>query len=180
MHGGWSALRRHAARGCLWASVVAPAAMAAPALPTVRATLGDPFAQCAAVEQALPKSVDGLPRLGSLTAMKRSGYVAEYCGREPASCRRAQASWPGLTLDVLEVRGQPTLSLLSADLTTRRWRLLQGVQVGQPVSTVLSLYGVQAPDNRGEFNICGEAVCLMVAHREGQLTRLHLDCQRAW
>lgn len=173
-------MRCRAASGCLWAVVLAPTAVAAPAMPTVRATVGDPFALCAAAEQAMPKSIDGLPRLGALKSIQPMQDVAEYCGQDAASCRRVQATWQGLKLDVLEVGARPTLSLLSADLTSRRWRLLQGLRVGQPVAVVLGRYGVQAPENHGEFSLCGEAVCLTVAHRAGQVTRLHLDCQRAW
>lgn len=172
------------ARRKAWAAVLAGscagAALAAEDLPSVTARLGDPFEQCEAVANALPRSFVTLPRLGRVRALRLSDDVAEYCAGPPGTCRRAAVEFDGLRADLLEVRRKPGLAVLDIELTASRWRLLKGWRVGEELGPLLKTYGVDAPDNHGEFQICGDTVCLEVGHRDQRVTRLRLDCQRAW
>nr|WP_316643368.1 hypothetical protein [uncultured Roseateles sp.] len=146
-------------------------------LPSVEATIGDPFRQCEAVSAALPPSLKELRGLGPVVSQSISSDVAEYCDAQKYSCRRVKIQMPGLNADLLEISGERVLSPLEIEISSSRWRLMSGVYVGQKLNDFLAFYGVKAPPNEGEFKVCGEVACLAVQHRKHRVARLQLDCQ---
>jgi hypothetical protein len=152
-------------------------ASAAGAIPQVAARIGDPFQQCEAISKALPLTVELLRQRGKVLSQKVSRDTDEYCDPTKYKCRRVDLRMDGLHIDVLEVERKQGLSPLLISITSGKWRLMKGVHVGQAVSEVGALYGVEIPPNEGKFAVCGEVTCLEVQHRAQRVMRLSLDCQ---
>jgi len=148
--------------------------------PSVKAKVGDPFLQCNAISNALPRSLKMLRSLGPVISQRTSSDVAEYCDSSKHKCRRIQIRMPGLGADLIENSSEHVLAPLEIEISSSKWRLMKGVQVGQTVGDLAAFYGVEAPPNDGEFKICGEVACLEVHHRKQRVEKLRLDCQWAW
>jgi hypothetical protein len=148
-------------------------------LPSARAKVGDPFQQCEAISNALPRSLNRLRSLAPVISQRISNDVSEYCDKSKYKCRRVQIKMPGLKADLLEVTSKQVLSPLVIEISSNKWRLMKGVHVGQRVEELAAFYGIEAPDNVGAFNVCGEVACLKIQHSEQRVTTLRLDCQVA-
>jgi hypothetical protein len=148
-------------------------------MPSAKAKTGDPFQQCEEVSNALPRSLNLLRSMAPVISQRISNDVTEYCDTSKHKCRRVQVNMPGLKADLLEVTSKRVLSPLSIEITSKKWRLMKGVHVGQRVEELAAFYGTDVPDNLGAFKVCGEVACLEIQHVEQRITKLRLDCQVA-
>lgn len=122
---------------------------------------------------SLPATLPALRKLGRLQA-EDPGEVQQW---DDYHTTESVLRFDGLTVMVVTFSNDPDryhLALL--EVSSPRWRVSAPLRIGQPAGKILRELGVPSAPLSGEWRFAGESDALVLAVRDGLLSRITYDC----
>lgn len=141
----------------------------------INTTATDPFRTCAVLEKNLPSTLKSIRKMGKVQSEKARPDL-DYC-KEQKQCSIHELTYTGLKLSLLVNKRLRSASVLSVELSNSSWDFLGDIRVGEQLPVLENHYGVKLSKDVSPVALVGECTPLTVWHRNGYVTKLHLDCQ---
>jgi hypothetical protein len=145
-------------------------------IPSISTTSQDPAEVCSALDTKLPNRLADIRKLGKLKSEKVAPDT-DYCGDKGKSCAIHRFEFPGLQLNLLELKATHDTSILTAQISSDKWHISGGVHVGQTLEEVEKKFGVDIPRNISPVVLIGDCTPLTLWHANGKVTQFLIDCQ---
>lgn len=136
----------------------------------------DPGKLCAQVIKRFPASLDGIKNLDTVLDEKVRPDQ-DYCYTDLAQCEIRDLALPGLEVSLLVKKAYNAASVLTLTISNPKWKTLQPLAVGTKIAVAEDYLGVKANAASAVLKVIGECTPLDIHHKNGQITRLRLDCQ---